>query len=356
MKKILLVIPSLLQGGGQKFVLDLAKGLDKKKYDVKILLYYQQVSEVFKNDVQELNKSNIEIIKLNKKVGLDLSFFKKVKKVVNEYKPDIIHTHLDVLLYLLPAFKRKQIKIHTVHTVATKEASGLQRIVRRIAFKLFKVEPVAISDTCATSIKNLYRIKNVPVVYNGVVCENYQGKKKEHVGIKLIAVGTLYEVKNYTYLIDCFNELGKKVENVSLVILGDGPLKENLQKQVKDLGIVDKVQFVGAVSNVKNYLLSADIFVSSSHYEGLPLSMLEAMASGLPIVANDVGGIKDILIDGFNGYLVPYGDKEKYVTALEKLVLNNEERVRFGENAKEFVKNFDESKTVEKYENLYQGK
>lgn len=354
MKKVLLVIPTLFQGGGEKFVLDLAKGLNKEEYQVKILLYYDKVSSVFENDIIELQAQGVEIIKLNKKVGLDLGMFKRVKRVVKAYKPDIIHAHLDVLLYLLPAFRRKQVKLHTVHNMAEKEASGGQRLIRKIAFKLFKVKPVAISDTVAESIKKIYKIKNVPVAYNGVVCNKYSGAKILHEGVNIVSVGRLSEVKNYSYMIDCFYEISKNNDNVKLTILGDGPLKETLQLQVKELNIEDKVCFVGAVSNVKDYLLSADIFASSSHYEGLPLSILEAMAAGLPIVANDVGGIKDILKDGVNGYIVQHNAKEEYVEALRKLVSNDREREMFGEKAKTMAIDYDESKTVEKYERLYQ--
>ena len=356
MKKVLLVIPSLLQGGGQKFVLDLAQKLDKNKYTVKILIYYDAVADCFQDIIYTLNNNGLEIIRMNKNPGLDFSFFKSVKRFVKEYNPDIIHTHLDTLLYLFPTFNKRQIKLHTVHSIAEKESRGLQRLVRKIAFRFFKVKPIAISDTVAESIKKCFKIKVVPVVYNGVICENYSGEKKQHEGINFIAVGTLYEVKNYGYLIDCFYELIKKYSDVSLTILGDGPLKNNLKNPIDEFGISNKIFLVGAVSDVKNYLLNADVFVSSSLYEGLPLSMLEAMAAGLPIVTNDVGGIHDILKDGYNGYLVPLGEKEKYIEALERLILDSNRRGLFSENAKKLATNYDESNTIELYEKLYETK
>ena len=349
MKKVLLVIPSLLQGGGQKFVLDLANELDKTQYKVKILIYYNALANAFKDQISKLKE--VEIITLNKKLGLDFSFFKKLKQVVKAYEPDIIHSHLNTLLYLLPTFKKRQVKLHTMHSIASKEAHGIQKFISKIAFKLYKVQPVAISDAVAMSIKNYYKIKDVPIVYNGVVCKNYQGEKIEHFGINIITVGTLYEVKNHKYLIDCFYVLASKYDDLSLTIVGDGVLREELQNQVIQLGISNKVFFVGETSNVKNYLLKADIFASSSLYEGLPLSMLEAMAAGLPIVANNVGGISDIVN---NGYLVPYGEKDKYIAALDKLISNFEERNFFGKNGKKLSIDYDEVKTVKAYERLYQ--
>ncbi len=352
MKKVLMVIPSLSQGGGQKFVLDLASGLVKKQYAVKILIYYDAIADAFKEEISNLEE--VEIIRLNKKVGIDFSFFSKVKKVVKEYNPDIIHTHLDTLLYLLPAFKKRQVKLHTVHSIAEKEAGGwLQRFVRKVAFKFFNVKPVAISDIVAKSIKTCYKIKEVPIVYNGVVCKNYAGEKIPHSGVNIVATGTLYAVKNHKYLIDCFYEITHKHKNISLTILGDGPLRKDLQEQVEQLGISDKVFLVGEVADVKSYLLKADIFASTSLFEGLPLSMLEAMAAGLPVVANDVGGIPDIIKDGYNGYLVPLGEKNKYIEALDKMISDSNQRELFVQNTKKIVLNYDESNTVEAYERLY---
>lgn len=349
-----MVVPSLAQGGGQKFVIDLAEGLDKTQYEVKILIYYNLISDAFKDKISGFK--DIEIIKLDKKTGLDFSFFKKVKKVVKEYQPDIIHTHLDVLLYLFPVFKKHQVKLHTVHSMAEKESVGLQRWVRKIAFKWFKVKPVAISDTVCQSIKQCYKMKDVPIAYNGVSCKDYAGEIVKHEGVNIITTGRLYAEKNFKYLIDCFYEVSLKHPDVSLTLLGDGPLRDELQEQINGLGISDKVCLVGEVSNVKSYLLKADIFASSSIFEGLPLSMLEAMAAGLPIIANDVGGIHDIVKDGFNGYLVPYGAKDEYVKKLEQLVCDTEQRHWMADNARCVAVERDECKTVEAYEKLYQKK
>ena len=151
-----------------------------------------------------------------------------------------------------------------------------------------------------------------------------------------------------------FLRIDRKVSASFFNDFGDGPLREELQKQVEDLGISDKVYLAGEVSDVRSYLLKADIFASSSLYEGLPLSMLEAMAAGLPIVANNVGGIPDIIKDGYNGYLIPLGEKEKYIEALDEIISNEEHRKVLADNARALSAEYDESKTVEGYEQLYQ--
>lgn len=354
MRKVLIVIPSLVQGGGQKFVMDLANGIDKNQYQVKILVYYQKNNSVFDRFAEE---HQLDTVYLDKKVGLDISFFKKVRAVVNEYRPDVIHTHLDSMLYLLPLYKRKQVKLHTVHTLAEKETVGLQGVVRFLAYKIRGVIPVGISDTVADSIALEHNIKRdkVPVVYNGVDCKRYDLPKIKSDKIRFVTVGNIYNVKNYSFLIDCFAEVAHEYENLTLTIVGDGVLRGEIEEQVKKLGIADKVRITGVVSDVENYLADADVYVASSIFEGLPISMLEAMSAGLPIISTNVGGVPDIIKNGENGILVAPGDKNGYVQALRELTINEEKRREYSERAKLLSVKYDEKITVEGYEKLYQG-
>ena len=150
-----------------------------------------------------------------------------------------------------------------MHSVAYEEAKGLQKIVRIIAFKLFKVIPVAISDMVADTISNYYKIKrdNVTIAFNGVDCKRYACVREKKGTINLISVGNIYSVKNFSYLIDCFYEVSKKHKNVTLTIVGDGELKKDLETQIENLQIKDRVFLAGAVSDVENYLAKADIYV-----------------------------------------------------------------------------------------------
>lgn len=94
-----------------------------------------------------MQEHGIETVYLDKKPGLDFSFFRSVKKAVKDFKPDVIHTHLLSMLYLFTSYKRKHIKLHTMHTIANKENFGYFKIVNFLAFKIFGVIPVGISDT-----------------------------------------------------------------------------------------------------------------------------------------------------------------------------------------------------------------
>ena len=355
MKRVLFVIPSLEQGGGQKFVMDLAKGVDKREFQIKVLVYYKKTGSVFDKFAEE---NGIDTIYLDKKIGLDFSLFGKVRKVVKKFKPDVIHTHLNSMLYLFTSYNKHQIKLHTIHTLAEKEIGGLQSIVKFLAHNLFGVVPVAICETVAESINKTHGIaKNkIPVVYNGVECERYNLPKTAKSSINLISVGSVYSVKNFSFLVDCFSEICKERNDVRLTIVGDGVLRTDLETQISELNLADKVRITGVVSDVENYLADADIYVASSKFEGLPISMLEAMSAGLPVISTNVGGVHEIIEDGENGILVASGDKEQYIKALKQLIYNEDMRIAFAKRSKELSKKYDEKNTVVGYENLYRGK
>ena len=137
MKKVLVVIPSLEQGGGQKFVIDLIDNLNKQEFYVRLLVYYRNSTSIFDKVVKT---KEYDVVYLDKKRGLDWSLFGKVRRVISDYEPDIIHSNLHSMLYLFAAYKKRHKKFHTVHTLAEKETIGLQRVVRFIAYKLFKVD------------------------------------------------------------------------------------------------------------------------------------------------------------------------------------------------------------------------
>ena len=355
MKKVLLVVPTLLQGGGQKFVLDLAKGLDRDEFQVRVLVYFRQHHRAF----SEFAKDNhIDTVYLNKKKGFDLSFFKQLRKAIKDYQPDVIHTHLNSMLYLLPFYRRKQVKLHTVHTLAQKEHYGLQKLVNFVAFHLLGVIPVGISDTVAETIAQTHRLKraDIPVVYNGVDCSRYDIPKVETGTFNFVTVGTIYEVKNFPFLVDCFAELHQQHPETRLTIVGNGAQRGKLMEQISRLGLDDVITITGTVGNVEDYLAAADVYVASSLFEGLPLSILEAMSAGLPVISTNVGGVPDVVRHEENGLLIPSGDQEAYVAALFELTENGEKRAAFAARSKALSKNYDEELTVHGYESLYRSK
>lgn len=349
--KILIIVPSLGNGGAERIATQLAIQQHKEGNQVTVLSYYTDYS--FSN-CSQLTKANVKIIYLDKKVGIDISLFKKVKEIVKIENPDIIQTHLDVLLYLLPV--RKQLIFHTIHSVASYEATGLQKIVRIVAFKIKRVVPVAIGNTIRKSISEYYRIKenNIPVIYNGsALSVDYTCKYPKDTTIFCLT-GSLAKVKNHKLALQAFSKIKEKGYSFKVFILGDGDLKNELEEMSKCLELSNNVEFLGYKSNVGEYLAQSDIYICCSRIEGISIAIIEAMHYGLPVIASNVGGNPDLVINGYNGLLFTDNDVDDFVKKIE-LILNNKELIsKYSKHSYEESKKYTIEECSRGYINLYQ--
>jgi glycosyltransferase involved in cell wall biosynthesis len=175
-----------------------------------------------------------------------------------------------------------------------------------------------------------------------------------------LVVGTvarLDPVKNHALLIDAFARVRGLVPQATLVIIGDGPLRENLECHARELGVEADVYFYGTSNDVTALYRELDVFVLSSNAEGTSMSILEAMASGVCVVATSVGGTPDLLADGASGMLVPPGDPAALVDALTQVLRDGERRRRFAQAGRARAeRQYSEPVMVEAYEALYYGR
>lgn len=355
MKKIFIIVPTLGTGGGEKIAIEILKNIQKDRYNAVLYCLFEKKETIYS---KELEKLNIEVKYLDKKLGVDLGVIWKLIKIMRREKPDIVHTHLNVMQFVLPALIMANIKmrIHTVHSLADKESSGILRKIMFLAFKIFNVKPIGISDVVSRSIANQYKLKEsqVTCIYNGIDLNRY--RKKEEVqddNVKFICVGTLYAVKNQELIIRAFHNIHIKYMNTKLTIIGDGQLKENLEALINDLNLKNCVDMKGIIPNTEEELGQADIFLMSSIYEGLPLSILEAMAIGLPIISTKVGGIPDIVEHMGNGILVESKNQNNFEKAMETLILDNKLRSKLGQKSLELSRKYDVKKMTREYEKIY---
>jgi glycosyltransferase involved in cell wall biosynthesis len=164
-------------------------------------------------------------------------------------------------------------------------------------------------------------------IYNPVQLEEIRSSlKSQHPdtpnsGYKIVSVGTLEHRKGFDLLISAISKIVEKNTQIHLAILGDGPEKENLRKQIKSLNLSDHVTLEGYQKDPYTYLSNADLFVLSSRYEGLPNAVLESLACGTPVVAfNCPGGIDEIIVNESQGVLVPENDIQALAVAIEKQI------------------------------------
>lgn len=320
--KILIVLPQLRTGGGQKLALDEAIGLMRLGTDVTILSLYPREDTVFTRLAED---AGISLIFLEKQAKKSLKLFGEVKKVVKALAPDVIHTHLMALPYVLPAARATRARcFHTVHNIAEREATGMMRNFERWAYRHLHFTPIAISPYCRKTVAELYRIpeEKIPTVVNGIDTARFKVTipyaHRAASPFTVVSTGRMEEQKRQDLMLDAFAEFHKQYPDSRLCLLGDGPLRPMLEAQIESLGLWDAVELPGIVSNVEEYLSRANLFLLTSDFEGLPLSVLEAMACGLPVVATKAGGTVDI-VPPETGILTEMGDREALTHALCKL-------------------------------------
>jgi len=355
--KVLQVMPDFLIAGAEIMCENLINELVKEdNIDINVVSFFTKNTEITKR----LEKKGIRIIYLDKKKGFDITMFKKLKEIITLYEPDVIHTHRYALEYIVPTVRlliRKKIKIiHTVHSIAEKEVPKWLRVFQKNWFKQRIVNPVAISECVKQSIIDVYNLESedIPIVYNGILLENCIPKKNYSLNNNILHIGRFCDVKNHTELIDIFYELSQKYPNMNLLLIGDGPLLNTIKDQVKNLNIENKVHFLGVQENCFKYLSTSDIFILPSKYEGMPMTIIEAMGTGLPIVSRPVGGINDMIVDGKNGLLPK--SKEETLNSLELLLDNIDLRKKLGTNALRDSELFSSKKMAKNYIKLYGDK
>ena len=358
MVKVLMIMHNLWGGGGiQKVNMDLAAEI--KGVDLTILSLHPKKDDFFDDLIKD---KNIKVIYLDKHPGVDTSIIRKIKKIVKEIKPDVIHINQRMTSYALPSLKGIKRKYYVVHNLADMDAKGVARKINNFAFHHLGVVPVAISDICRKSISEVYNIpeKDIPCIYNGVDTERFTRKEeyKAEDMCTFISACTFRPQKNLPLLLNAFAKAHKAYPNSRLMLVGDTlegeeHIADALKAQAKDLGIYDSIVFAGRQSDMPSWLEKGHVYVMSSDYEGLPITILEAMSMGLPIAATNAGGTSDVMDD--NGILVDIGDENGLAGAMIRLAKDKELRERYSKKSEGLAQKYSMKACAENYEKLYKG-
>lgn len=355
--RILQVIPYFCFGGAETMCENLCCVLTAQGHDVTVVSLYGERTPISRR----MEENGIRIRYLDKKLGLDVSMVPKLVKVMKEKKPEVVHTHLDVIKYAAAAAKLAGVPrcVHTVHNVAEKEAEGkAQRLINGFYFRHGWSVPVALSPEVRRSIVSFYGLKQeqVRVAYNGVDLSRCLPKEDYSVGecFRILHIGRFNEQKNHELLLKVFGKLAQEDPRLRLSLIGEGELRQETEKQARALGIEDRVSFLGAQSNVYPYLQKADLFLLPSRYEGIPMTIIEAMGTGLPIVATAVGGVPDMLRNGVDGFAVPCEEGE-ILAACRRLIDDEALRESFGRAARENAVRFSSQTMGKRYLDIYKG-
>lgn len=362
--KILQLIPSLGSGGAERFVVDLSNALSELGHEVILVSLF---SEVQPHDFlkSELSKK-ILYISLNKGIGFSIKSVFDFFCLIKKSKPDVIHTHIGSIKYSFftnVLFFKKIKFFHTLHSDAEYEKEGkLGYILRKILFGTKLCFPITISTESSLSFSKLYGLKSV-TIFNGrkfVSNDFFNDRKNPYESqvsdneIILVNLARVVDVKNQAMLIESVTSLIERGFKVRLYIVGrieDQNIYIKLQQ-----GLNEKITFVGEVANPLDYLFFSHISVLSSIFEGLPISVLEAMSLGKIFVSTPVGGVPSVVQNNFNGFLSKSFDSEDFLDVLriviDKFKHNDCDSISL--NAIKTSKLYDINDSVMKYMQVYQ--
>lgn len=353
---IVQVIPMFGLAGAEIMCENLIYELINLGHSVTVISMYYYKSAI----TERLENKGVDIRYLGKKKGLDLSMIRKIRKVLKEVKPNVVHTHLYSAEYAIPASMQVGVNclVHTVHNIAEKENRSMARKLNKFFFKHCHVIPVALSELIRDSIVCEYKLSKdkIPVIFNGIDLSKCIQKTDYSVNgnFKILHIGRFSDQKNHIGLIKAFKLFHDKHADSELWLIGDGEKKTEIEKYVADNELISSVKFLGLQSNVYGYLHDADIFTLPSNYEGIPMTLIEAMGTGLPIVVTAVGGVPDML-DEKSALLVNVNDSAIAV-AYEKYYLNKELRICHGISAAGLSKRFSSREMASRYCEFYQEK
>lgn len=361
MLKVMMALPELDVGGAQTLTISLIKALRKldSELQIQILVLERPHGSYLEEQCQ---KEGIDVVYLGKDKGLHPGIVPKITKAIRDFSPDVIHMHKSRMHYfLLPMLLSKVcVRIYTVHSLASNDTRNrwLQKLMS-FSFRRCHVQPVAISDICRDSIVELYHLESagIPCIYNGIDIERFQNprerKAPEKGKMKFVSVGRLSFEKNYSLLIRSAVQIHSQWPEVEFYVLGDGPLRSDLEEQIEVHNTKGYFHLLGNITDVPSHLWNADAFLMTSDYEGLPMTVLEAIAAGLPIVSTKAGGIADVVRDGQNGFLVECGDESGFVNAVNKLCRSPELCAEFSKASNELSGQYSMEHMAQQYLRLY---
>ena len=387
--RVLRILNRLNLGGPTYNAVYLTKYISKK-FTTRLVAGVETKSETSSKFILKNNSVNfIQISNMSRKISFfnDLISFFKLISIINKFKPHIIHTHAaksGFLGRIAGIIMQTPIIIHTFHghvfhsyfnQVVTKLFILIEKI---LAFKSNKI--IVLSNLQKNELVYKYNICNedkIKIVNLGINIDTFSKKKnqKKQLFLKkynlkntiLIGIiGRLTKIKNHKLFIDIAYELlNSNKKNIKFFIIGDGEEKNNLVYYCKKLNLITNLNKKTKTQNVNIFFTSwikridqvypaLDIVINTSYNEGTPLSIIEAMASKKTVVATNVGGVGDLITDGYNGFLFNLKEKKKIVKKINYLIKNKKLRKTIGENSFNSIKKkYSYKLLVNNIENLY---
>ena len=373
--RILHLIESLVVGGAERVLVDIVTNIDKSKFKSIVCVYRDE------NPLRdELEEAGYPVIYLRKNLLTPLfpKFLKpffllidsiifviRLAKLMRDKNIQILHAHLFSagLWGRLAALLGGRPKIITTEHTTTDWEKSLKKTVSNRLLNPITDRIVAVADTVGKTVIDVQKVVpgQVIIIPNGIKLDSFSANKTaKHKTIlpgskpRIAIVSSLTPVKRHDLLFKALKVCVKRVPTISCCVIGDGPERAGLEQLARNLGIENFVFFLGNRNDVNELLRDVDIVVSTSDYEGLPMNLLEAMAAGVPVVATDAGGSKDLVDSGKTGILVERGNVDAIANGICKIIENQDLSEQLKLNGYKIVEeHYSLDKIIKRWEKLY---
>ena len=348
--RILHVITTLFTGGAERLMVDLLPRFKAAGHDVELLVF-NPVDTPF---AEKLRNAGITIHYLNcKKVYSPRNIF-RLRKYLSGY--DVIHTHNTACQYYVAIaaklFGCKAKLVTTEHNTTNRRRSiPLMKYIDRAMYRCYD-NIISVSDATTVNLKkHIGDNFNITTINNGINLNRFSVHSEHDPKlIKLVMVAAFRPQKDQDTVVRAMSLLP---DNVRLILVGEGSRRPIVTKLAKDLRVDDRVTFTGVATNISEILTSCNIVVLSSHWEGFGLAAVEGLASGCPLVASNVDGLRDIVGDG--GLFFDPGDEKGLAENVMRLINDKKLYEEISAKASERAKLYDIDLTAKKYLSLYES-
>jgi glycosyltransferase involved in cell wall biosynthesis len=360
MARVLLVIPTLDRSGAEKQLMLLATQLAREEFDPHVCALTR--SGPYE---QDLRQAGIPVTVIGKPLKVDPAAFFRLKRLIASLRPDLVHTWL----FAANSYGRAAALAAGVkHLIAAERCVDPWKAWHELAIDRWLARRTDRIVVNSSGVRDFYVRHALPeakfvVIPNGIApaepAATTRGELLAELELppaaRLVgAVGRLWPQKRIKDLIWAADLLKVVRDDVYLLIVGDGPHRQRLEQFCRQVRIEDKVRFLGHRSDVPRLMSHFDVLWLGSGYEGMPNAILEAMASGVPVVATDIPGNRDLVVAGETGYLVDVGDRAAFARATSKLLDDAELAARLGEAGRARVAaEFTVEQMVERHAKLY---
>ena len=361
MRVLFIITRSDVIGGASVHLLDLARGVQESGNEVLIAVGGDGIFITYAEE-QGLNCISIKNMVRELDLKRDIVCYFELRELISDWNPDIIHAHSSKA-GVLGRYAARSLNVPCVFTAHgwafTEGVSKIKRIIycwveRLVSSYSSKIITVSNYDRELALRWGVGSSDLIVTVHNGMPPTGVVSlNKRKDSGVKLIMVARLEAPKDHAFLLKALALLPSD-KDWSIDFVGDGPNMPQLKKIVDDLNLSERVSFLGACSDVAQRLADSDVFCLLSNWEGFPLTILEAMRAGLPVIASSVGGVPEAVDNLKTGFLIEPGDISALVKSLSTLISSEELRSEMGrEGLNKFKSNFTFDRMLERTIEIY---